>query len=255
LLYNLTLVFLAVTDDTVTAVNIDSLEGLEHSSKQIIRSNSMKTIYTIVLLAFLGLAILGCSDSSNPIATTVDKASTLNFTGSLDKDNGILHSATGSAHWRSVPITGETNFRISFTAIQHKDGTITGELVAKDKGIMYGKAKVYGLEVSGNMAKLAFHYTNGNLGAMYYPPVDISDIYGWLVVIDNGQGGNTTGPDLVSLIVFTDGSDILPLTIAELDPMGPQEYLNTMGDYLFQYYGIPYDAFLSPYENGSVQVR
>ena len=40
------------------------------------------------------------------------------------------------------------------------------------------------------------------------------------------------GPDLASLIVFTNGSDILPLTIAELDPMSPQEYLITMGDYL-----------------------
>jgi hypothetical protein len=211
----------------------------------------MKTLFAIVLLAFLAFVILGCSDISNPLVTPFDKAGAI----SLDKGDGILHSVTGSAHWRSVPITGETNSRISFTAIQHKDGTITGELVAKDKGIMNGKAKVYGLEVNGNMAKLAFHYTNGNFGEMYNPPVDISDIYGWLVVIDNGEGANASGPDLVSLTVFTNGSDILPLTIAELDPMGPEEYLSIMGDYLLQYYGIPNDAFLSPYDNGSIQVR
>ena len=81
-------------------------------------------------------------------------------------------------------------YGLSFTAIQ-TGWNYYGELVARDEGpIMYEKLKFMVWKVSGNMAKLAFHYTSGNLGEMYNPPVDISDIYGWLVVIDNGEGGN-----------------------------------------------------------------
>ena len=128
--------------------------------------------------------------------------------------------------------------------------------MGQDKGrIYYEKAKVYGLHVSGNMAKLDFRYTHGNFNTFYPPGVKITDIVGWVIVIDNGEGANASDLDLVSLIVFTEGSDIQPLTIGQLDPMGPEEYLQTMGDYLLQHYGIPQEAFLTAYDNGSVHVR
>ena len=107
--------------------------------------------------------------------------------------------------------------------------------MGQDKGrIMYGQAKVYGLHVSGNMAKLDFRYTHGNFNTFYAPGVKITDIVGWVIVIDNGEGANAGDPDMVSLIVSTEGSDIQPLTIAQLYPMGPEEYLQTMGDYCFR---------------------
>ncbi len=106
-----------------------------------------------------------------------------------------------------------------------------------------------------SLAEPDFRYTHGNFNTFYAPGTKITDIVGWVVVIDNGDRAIATGPDVVSLIVFTEGSDIQPLTIAQLDPMGPEEFLQTMGDFLRQYYGIPYEAFLSTYDNGSVHVR
>ena len=79
----------------------------------------MKTLYAIVLLAFVGLAILGCSESTDQLVAPVDKVSTL----SLEK--GVLHSATGSAHWRTIGI--QSRVRFSFSAIQHSDGSFLGK--------------------------------------------------------------------------------------------------------------------------------
>ncbi len=209
----------------------------------------------LLLMASMAFVLMGCSDSSAPVATAGDQVVGFGHVMGLEKA-GVIHAVSGSAHVKFVPVTGEENAKFSFSAVQHADGSVTGELTGQDKGrIMYGEAKVYGLHVSGNMAKLDFRYTHGNFNTFYAPGTKITDIVGWVVLIDNGEGENATGPDMVSLSVFTEGSDIQPLTIAQLDPMGPEEYLQTMGDFLHQYYGIPYEAFLSTYDNGSVHVR
>lgn len=206
----------------------------------------MKTFYAIVLLTFVGLAILGCSESTDQLVTPVEKASTV----SLEK--GIIHSATGSYLWKIDPLSGEKNTHLSFNAVLHSNGKVTGQL----NGEGYIKANVYDLKVSGNIAKLSFNYVRGPLGNYYSPPVDISEIYGWLIVIDNGEGSNAIGPDSVSLIIFTDGSDIGNQTIAGIDAMSPEEYLLMIKDYLLPFYGFPYeDFFIQEFDNGSIQVR
>jgi hypothetical protein len=218
----------------------------------------MKTLSLAVLLvASLAFVMLGCSDNSAPIAGPNDQAlSSPTFSSSLAK-GGILNSVTGSAHYRSIPIMGETNVTYSFTAIRHKDGTVSGEVLLRDKGpLFYGKANVYDLKVSGNMAKLAFHFVRGNL-ATYYPVTmpDISDIFGWLVVIDNGEGSEASDPDYCSMILFTDGSDILDKEISDVDNMEVATFLTWMHDILLPAYLIPYDQYLAPIDHGSVQVR
>lgn len=105
------------------------------------------------------------------------------------------------------------------------------------------------------MAKLAFHCTRGNINHFYAPGVDITDIFAWVVVIDNGEGANATAKDYTTFILLTDGSDIGTGTIPEIDNMEPQVFLDWMRDYLLPIYGVPYDAYLSPIDNGSVQVR
>jgi hypothetical protein len=210
----------------------------------------------LLLMASLAFVLAGCSDNSVPPVTPGEPTLSPASTSPVLQKGGVTHAVSGSAHWKFVAVTGEENGRFTFSAVQHADGSVTGELVSRDKGrIMYGQAKVYGLHVSGNMAKLDFRFTHGNFNTFYAPGVKITDIVGWVIVIDNGEGANANGPDLVSLIVFTEGSDIQPLTIAQLDPMGPEEYLQTMGDYISEYYGIPYEAFLTTYDNGSVHVR
>jgi hypothetical protein len=209
----------------------------------------MKTLLSAVALtAFFIIAYFGCAENSDQAVNPVNE----NVVGILNKEN--LNSVTGSAHWRSVPVTGETNVRFSFNAIMHIDSTITGNVISRDDGpMMFGKARVYDLKVDGNIAKLSFQYWEGNLGDFY--GVDITSIFGWLVVIDNGEGVNGNGSDLCSMILFTDGSDVSPQTIESLNAMSPEEYLQIMQTYFLPIWGIPYDVFLSPPDNGSIQVR
>ncbi len=204
----------------------------------------MKSLLSAVaILAFFIIAYFGCAENSDRVVNPANE----NVVGALNKE--VLHSVTGSAHWRSVPVTGETNVRFSFNAILHNDSTVTGNVISRDDGpMMFGKARVYDLKVEGNIAKLSFQYWEGNLGVFY--GVDITSIFGWLVVIDNENGS-----DLCSMILFTDGSDISPQTIESLNAMSPVEYLQIMQTYFLPIWVIPYDVFLSPPDNGSIQVR
>lgn len=205
----------------------------------------------LVLTAFLGLILIGCADSSDQLVNPVANTNTSDDIGSLDKSDGIVHSATGSVLWKIDPFSGEKNMHWSFNAVLHKDGSVTGNYEAEG----YIKAKVYDLKVSGNIAKLAFHYVRGPFGGFYSPPVDISQIYGWLVVIDNGEGKKATEPDYCSLTLFTDGSDIGMQTIEGINQMSPEEYLQMTKDYLLPLYGVPYEVFMQCFDNGSIQVR
>jgi hypothetical protein len=210
----------------------------------------MKTLLSaIAIIIVIGMYFTGCSDSSDPLAP-VDKVSSLNTGGSLDKP--VLHSATGNAHWKIDPLTGDTtNIFWSFNAVMHIDGSVTGHL---NGGGDFG-ATVYDLKVSSNIAKFSVNFVRGDLGNSYSPPVDISEIYGWLIVIDNGEGSNATGPDSSSILLFTDGSDIGYETIVGIDNMEPREFLDWMHDYLLPLYGVPYEAYLAPTDNGNIQVR
>ena len=111
--------------------------------------------------------------------------------------------------------------------------------------MFYGHGKVYDLKVSDNMAKVAFRFTK-------VTPYYTGTVFGWCVVIDNGEGANATGPDLATMVLWTDGSDI-PKTVGEIDAMEPQAYLDWMRDNMLG--PVPYDEFLSPADNGSVKVR
>ena len=137
----------------------------------------MKTLISALLLIII-ITLFGCVENSDQLVNPANE----NVVGILDKE--VLHSVTGSAHWRAVPVTGETNVRFSFNAIKHVDGSITGNIVSRDDGpMMYGKARVYDLKVEENIAKLSFQYWEGNLGDFY--GVYITSIFGWLVVVDN----------------------------------------------------------------------
>ena len=100
----------------------------------------MKTLYAIVLLAFVGLAILNSAlKTTDQLVAPVEKASTI----SLDKQ--VLHSITGSANAYNILYDHPDNrfliipgpkqkdgFYNVFTvnAIEHGDGTVTGNLIS-----------------------------------------------------------------------------------------------------------------------------
>lgn len=211
----------------------------------------------LLLMASLAFVMVGCTDSSSPIVSPTEQTVSAppSTELSLTKPDCFL-SVTGYGYWKSIPVTGQTNALTTFYAVRKGDGSFAGEVSLKDKGPMYvGKATVYDLKVRGNIAKLAFRFTSGNLGGFYNPAVDIEKIYGWLIVIDKGGNGRKNKHDLVSMVLFTDGSDIGTGTIAGIDKMQPQEFLNWMRTYLLPLYGVSYEDYLSVPDMGSVRIR
>jgi hypothetical protein len=203
----------------------------------------MKTLYAIVLLAFVGLAILGCSESTDQLVVPVEKVSTV----SLEK--GVIHSATGSAHWKFL--AGQTNIRFSFSAIQHSNGEISGQVIDIDQG-PYVKlhGSVYDLEVEGNMAKICFVITRGFIMVEGEP----LDLAGWVcgfIVADLGNGSNAG--DKVSWIDGAPPGTIYPngMTIEEFNAQNLDDYLTN----ILIAYGWTLDQYLPAIEFGSVNVR
>jgi hypothetical protein len=216
----------------------------------------MKLIsFSLLLMASHAFVLLGCSDKeTSPVEPVLASAAQTSADLSLAKSGGS-YSVVGNAYWKSISCTGETDAKCSFSAIRNGNGSCSGQVIATDKGqVMYGTAQVYDIKVSGNIAKLAFRYTSGNLGGVYVPAVDITKIHGWLIAIDNGGCGKTGKNDMVSLTVFTDGSDIGTETIAGLDKMQPREYLAWAKSFLPPL-GIPWEQFLSVPDKGRVEIR
>lgn len=208
----------------------------------------------LLLLASVAFVVMGCSDSPNPVDAPSDL---LNSPSTLVKMGDILHSATGSAHWRVVG--SQTRVRCLFSAIQHKDGTFSGEFQNNDVGPTFKcHATVHDLMVEGNTAKMCFTFSEGSrwLPGPGQPYVDISGWIGCMVVVDNGQGKNAVEPDRVSYVWFDPPGTHYetftpPLTIEQVHGLGITDFI----DYVNVNFGMPYEVFVSPIDQGSVEVR
>jgi hypothetical protein len=205
-----------------------------------------------MLTASLVFVLGGCYNNSDSLATPTapEVEASKAFMTLAKSESGVMNSATGSAHWRSIPEFGQTHVTYSFSAIRHANGSCSGEVRLIDqKKVFDGKAEVYDLKVSGNMAKLSYQFTRGNLAP------DISKMHGYMVAIDNGEGANATDADHVTWMLLVEGTEIPGLTIPVLDAMDPETFLNTMRNDVLPLFGISYDRYLTAIDNGSVQVR
>ncbi len=219
----------------------------------------MKTLFlSLSMMACMAFMLLGCSDQTNSLVTPSEQSlvATSSPTSISKAEAGVLNSVTGSGHWRSVPAIEDANVTYTFTAIRLDDGRTSGEVFIKDFKLSYkGKGEVYDLKVNKNTAKLAVHFKAGNLGTLFDPPSDITEIFGWLYVVDNGEGSNASGPDLAGLFLFTNGSDILDKKISDVTNMDIPTFLVWMHDELLPSYGVSYNDWLAPIGNGSIHVR
>jgi hypothetical protein len=215
----------------------------------------MKVVsYALLLMASMAFVLVGCSDNSAPVVAPSEQAvATITSPGPLAKMGADMHSATGNAHWRIIG--SQYRVRFSFSAIQHADGSITGEVRNNDEGPTFKMhAKVWDLKVEGNQAKICFTFSKGSI---YGPPGGpYTDISGWLVcvvVVDNGEGKSATGPDIVSLVEGgPPGYEYEPgVTVEDVLAMGIDEFLT----YILNYYQQPYSWFMPAIDQGSVQVR
>ncbi|MBE0538546.1 MAG: hypothetical protein IH620_02440 [Ignavibacterium sp.] len=198
----------------------------------------MKIFYAIVLLAFVGLAILGCSESTDQVIAPVEKASTV----ILEKD--VLHSATGGGVFNLDPSVGNTPVYLSFSAIQNQDGTTNGSYEMRLKFDEQKDLKIHGV-----IKGIKFY---GNV-AMFWGDVT-SDFESGLssnwkqifVVTDNGEG-NGAIPDRMSCPVLTT-DDLWPGEFDYLWAMTAEEFL----EFIQSAFNLPSDF---PLQTGNVQVR
>ncbi|MDH3253066.1 MAG: hypothetical protein OEM41_09765 [Ignavibacteria bacterium] len=220
----------------------------------------MKTIScALLLMAGLAFVVVGCSDNSTPIAGQA--LSTAASSGSLAK-GGILNSATGSAHWKSIPLSLQSNVRWSFSAIRHADGSVSGEVQDKDEGPTFSfHGKVTDLKVQGNIARLEFVFTRGTYFGVpladFYGG-DLSNVFAWVVVVDNGEGNNASGPDYASGILWGDDAElqsILGTSVEEIRNMEVDEFNDWIQNEVLPFLGLTSDDFFLAVDKGSIQVR
>ena len=200
--------------------------------------------WVVILLSILGFVIFSCTDeTTTPVAP--------NSFNDLNKMGDDFHSATGNAHWRIIG--EEIKVRFSFSAIQHKDGTFSGQVRNNDQSPTFKfHGEVYDLLVEDNVAKICFTFKSG----VWTPPGGPSyDLTGWLgcvVVVDNDEINEV---DRVSLIWLdppgTVYPTIPPMTIEEIFAQSIDNYINTV----INLFGLTYNEFIPEIEQGSVQVR
>ncbi|MDH3253065.1 MAG: hypothetical protein OEM41_09760, partial [Ignavibacteria bacterium] len=142
---------------------------------------------------------------------------------------------------------GDVKWRLSFTAKQYEGNTFSGQLQFTDHAGLKFQGTVIDLKVVDNKAKICYTYTSGPWAGQF----------GCVVVADNGEGSNATGPDMMSGFLWTDGTDIGTATIPELTAMSPDEFISWIEDYVFPVlYGIPIPGpVLVPTSHGNIQVR
>lgn len=109
-------------------------------------------------------------------------------------DNGVVASATGSAH----RIRGDELWVLAFTAVKHADGTTTGNarIDRKDLGISWN-LDVTCMAVQGNTAWIAGIIRNAK------GPVIREGTVSYFYVIDNGEGADAP-PDVASAVRIND---------------------------------------------------
>lgn len=203
----------------------------------------MKKLKWIFILSTLfGLIIFSCTDeTSSPVSST-----SLNNFNKMGDD---MHHATGSAHWRFI--YNQTNVRFSFSAIQHLNGEISGQVLDLDEG-PYVKLKgdVYDLDVEENLAKICFIITRGYIMVEGEP----LDLTGWVcafLVQDVGNGNNSG--DRVSFIDGAPPGTIYPngMTIEEFNAQELDDYITN----ILSIYGTTLEDYMPPIEYGSVNVH
>jgi hypothetical protein len=120
--------------------------------------------------------------------------------------------------------------RFSFSAIQHGDGSFSGEVRNNDEGpTLKFHGKVFDLKVEGNRAKICWTFTSGAWTPPEAPPWPLTGMPAGVVVVDNGEGKTASGPDMVSLIWCDPPGtyySAIGKTIEELNALGIDDYIH-----------------------------
>ena len=186
----------------------------------------MKTINCLmVLIAFVGLSLVGCTDKSLSPVGPADQ----NTTVSLDKKGPVVHRIQGSGNFT----WGGKNAGARYAAHEYYDGTIDGVYqvnVANATGIPVNKW-------NSNVISFKIHENVGQYGGkmVVFLGQEKTEMYaGWYEVvfaIDNGKPGQTTAPDQVcNYAAMAQSLDVdtgyLGLTLEDWFNLSPEELIS-----------------------------
>jgi hypothetical protein len=190
--------------------------------KQVRKDITMKTLsFILLLLASMAFVLLGCSDSSNPLAGPPDRAGIApNPPASLAKGAAVVHSATGSGH---TYVDGELR-TFSFVAKELADGTYQGEWEAFSRNWGRVEGKWHGVvtfvKFDGNKALIVGRETSGSYAGWY-------DAF---AVVDNGEGANGSR----DMLTRTDSWATEAEAMAYIGPLTPGDYTQLHKDCCFR---------------------
>lgn len=153
--------------------------------------HSARTCFGVSLL----FAITACAAAPD-LATAPARPLPKNVAVSTDQ-NPVIQSATG--HYEVVGGLGNLN-KVSFSVLIHLDGSIDGELQYEqftpegDKSIL-AHGEVICAKIDGNTARIG-------VSGRSTTATGTQDVFGYLTVIDNGEGANDP-PDQASSVFGT----------------------------------------------------
>ena len=181
--------------------------------------------------AAIALAVVACTDTpTDPVTLDAD------LEPQFARRGPLVHSATGAGHIAhpSGVVLDDTRI-FAFTALEHADGTVTGQAQLNIIGVGFGsenpaitnyfQAEVVCLTVEGDDAWIGAVIKTSSI------PANIGNEVGWRVR-DNGQG-NSAEPDGISTTQFPTN-----------DPGFAQAFCDAKPN-----------RFLNVVEQGNIQVR
>jgi len=195
----------------------------------------MKTFkYLAVLIAFVCLLLIGCSDKSQLPVEPTDQNSSL----SLNKKGPVVHSVGGSG----LLTADGKNCGARYAAHEYADGTFDGDYEVNSANASGDPT----FKINGNVISFKVYENAGPYGgkmAVFLGREKTEVFAGWYDVffaIDNGKPGQTSDPDQVNwwLIELPSldaqvpawwGTAMTGMTIEEIFAMSPDDLISNLG--------------------------
>jgi hypothetical protein len=196
----------------------------------------MKTMNSvIVLIAFIGLVLFGCSDKSQSPVAPSEKSSVVN----LNKKGPVVHSVNGSGLLTSYE---GKNLGARYAAHEFADGSFNGEYEINCANATGDPT----YRINGNVLSFKVYENAGEYGgkmAVFLGQEKTEAFAGYYDVffaIDNGKPGQTSAPDQVNWFLMelqsVDfqipagwGTPWTGLTIMDFYNMSPNDLIDNFG--------------------------
>ena len=191
--------------------------------------------FVLVLIYFMGLILIGCTDKSQSPVEPIDQSSTV----SLDKKGPVVHSVNGSGLLTSFE---GKNLDARYAAHEFSDGTFNDEYEINNANATHDPTfKINGIVISFKVYDDAGQY--GGKMAVFLGQEKTGVYAGYYDVffaIDNGKPGQTTSPDQVNWLLMelpsldfqipaVWGSPWTGMTILDFYNMSADDIINNLG--------------------------